>query len=119
MPRSVAMSDTGSKAGAGDPPTPPEGYEYPDDFRFKSCKRCGVWNCAKAEYDQSLSPECKWGLVIAWESGSWQNPIGSHCLLCRKAGCFSMWVGIGRSVVANMRNLTIPKYVVQSMFCFQ
>ena len=88
MPASTVSlkKSTGTKgATAAEPPPPPAGYTYPADFRFKRCRRCGVWNCSPAPYDQSAGPEHLWGLVVAWEGGSVYAPTGSHCLLCRKA----------------------------------
>ena len=81
-----------SSKALGEPPAPPEGVSYPADFRHKRCKRCGVWSCAAAPYNQLDSMEFAWGKVIAWEQGSIFAPAGSHCLLCRKAGMVGLFV---------------------------
>lgn len=67
-------------------PTPPPGVSYPPDFHHKRCRRCGIWTCSPAQYNQAESPEHAWGPVVAWGRGSILNPQGSHCLLCKKAG---------------------------------
>ena len=87
--RAASKSTVTSRGLGGEPPAPPAGVDYPADFKFKRCKRCGVWNCAASPYDQSESPEHAWGAVIAWEGGSIFNPLGGHCLMCRKAGAMS------------------------------
>lgn len=75
-----------SSCRGGDPPSPPEGMNYPAGFKHKRCRRCGIWTCSPAQYDQTQSQEKLWGAVVAWEGGSVYAPTGAHCLLCRKAG---------------------------------
>ena len=76
MPRSTASAC----------PDVPEGVDLPADYTAKQCRRCGVWSLSRAKYDQSRSKESSWGILVAWARGSVTNPLGVHCLTCKKAG---------------------------------
>ena len=67
-------------------PPPPADLGFAPNFRPKRCVRCGVWSTQASPYNQEQSPERSWGQLVAWEAGSLLNPLGRHCLLCRKAG---------------------------------
>ena len=81
---STAPSTKGGK-NVSEAPPPPPGISYPENFRFRRCRRCGHWNSSPAPYDLTHSQECRWQKVLPWEQGSLYNPQGAHCLLCRKA----------------------------------
>ena len=90
-PKAVQVKKPSSKSNVsakclGEAPTPPPGVSYPPDFHHKRCRRCGIWTCSPAQYNQAESQEHAWGPVVAWEKGTILNPVGSHCLLCKKAG---------------------------------
>ena len=77
MPRSAASTSAC--------PDIPEGVDLPPEYVAKQCRRCGVWSVAHARYDQSKGKEAAWGILVAWGRGCMTNPVGCHCLTCKKA----------------------------------
>ena len=67
-------------------PEPPPGIDLPASYIPKQCRRCGVWSTSAARYDQSKAPEASWKCLVAWGRGKLEEPVGLHCLCCKKAG---------------------------------